>query len=392
LSFDPISNITQLTLTKEQFEQLIARPIVLVEQDRQNHPEVSVSITRALHTDQINYSLYSTLLAKKSEKIDLQSTVLLSDIQPGETITISFISKESDENYTALIKIAGDYPFLKRDFRLRWGEYDVSHPILTLDAQDLFALEKAALSILLDGKQLKQTDRPIIGSYASGRNDGKWAGYSLRNPAYFPYSELPELIEDRLVEMQEFVQAKQEGKTYQRFLRSRPILIPYEEDKYLPLIIALDQDKPSFKTSDQILLGPHQLSYPINPVNIQKISSGFGPRVHPIYKVKRLHRGIDLIAPLGTPILAAAYGEVTEVEEKTDGYGKKIVIQHADGLSTVYAQLQSIGVQVGDRVQKKTIIGTLGSSGASTGPHLHFEIHEDGRPKDPMDYLPELEK
>lgn len=134
------------------------------------------------------------------------------------------------------------------------------------------------------------------------------------------------------------------------------------------------------------------LSYPIEMAAITKISSGFGPRIHPIFKERRLHRGIDLLAPLGTPVIAAALGEVIEVEEKSSGYGKKIIIQHAEGLSTLYAQLQSISVKEGDHVNKGIMIGTVGSSGSSTGPHLHFEVRKDDQAKDPMDYLPELEK
>ncbi|GAB5553912.1 MAG: hypothetical protein Sapg2KO_35030 [Saprospiraceae bacterium] len=127
---------------------------------------------------------------------------------------------------------------------------------------------------------------------------------------------------------------------------------------------------------------------PINKELLQSLSSGYGMRIHPINKKKQFHRGVDFTAPLGTTVKASAMGEVIEVERLTTGYGKKIVIQHAEGYQTLYAQLQSINVKVGEKVRMGQHIGTVGSSGQSTGPHLHFELLKDDKPLDPEKFLP----
>ena len=130
---------------------------------------------------------------------------------------------------------------------------------------------------------------------------------------------------------------------------------------------------------------------PIEKDKINKVSSKYGMRVHPILKKKQLHRGIDIVAPLGTPILAVENGEVIEADEKAYGYGKKVVIRHANGLLTLYAQMQSISVKVGDQLNQGQQLGELGSSGLSTNPHLHFEVRKNKVAQDPMKFLPEID-
>lgn len=112
------------------------------------------------------------------------------------------------------------------------------------------------------------------------------------------------------------------------------------------------------------------------------ITSSFGFRLDPLTQLPSLHEGIDLVAPVGTPILATAAGEVTKAEY-AHAYGHWVEVRHADGFSTRYAHLQTILVHVGDRVTPQTSLGTLGNSGRSTGPHLHYEVHYKGRSMHP---------
>jgi len=119
-----------------------------------------------------------------------------------------------------------------------------------------------------------------------------------------------------------------------------------------------------------------------------RISSGFGMRIHPIHKTKRMHQGLDLIAPTGTPVQATANGTVHKVKVSKGGYGKHIIIQHDEEYQTLYAQLSSITVQEGQVVKEGDIIGAVGSSGASTGPHLHYEVIKNGMHEDPREYFP----
>ncbi|MDI6799392.1 MAG: peptidoglycan DD-metalloendopeptidase family protein [Actinomycetota bacterium] len=116
------------------------------------------------------------------------------------------------------------------------------------------------------------------------------------------------------------------------------------------------------------------------------ITSGFGMRFHPILKVYRMHTGIDIGAPYGQPILSAQSGTVIFASWQ-GGYGRTIIIDHGGGISTIYAHTSALNFNVGQKVNKGDIIGLVGSTGYSTGPHLHFEIREGGEPKNPMNWF-----
>ncbi len=117
------------------------------------------------------------------------------------------------------------------------------------------------------------------------------------------------------------------------------------------------------------------------------VVSDFGWRIHPILGIELFHTGIDIAAPYGTPIKAAASGTVT-MAAWYGGYGNCTIIDHGDGLSTLYAHQSSFKVSGGQTVAQGQLIGYVGSTGLSTGPHLHFETRVNGEPVDPMRYLP----
>lgn len=113
---------------------------------------------------------------------------------------------------------------------------------------------------------------------------------------------------------------------------------------------------------------------------------GFGFRMHPIKKVRKFHSGQDFGAATGTPVGASADG-VASVRWDPDGYGKYIILTHSNGLSTLYAHLSAVHITKGSQVKKGDVIGLVGSTGGSTGPHLHFEIRKNGQYLDPMKFL-----
>lgn len=117
-----------------------------------------------------------------------------------------------------------------------------------------------------------------------------------------------------------------------------------------------------------------------------RISSPFGYRIHPVYKVRKLHTGIDIDAPMGAKIVAANSGKVI-LAGWNGGYGNCIIIDHGGGLATLYGHQSKLLVSVGDRVDKGDTIGKVGSTGVSTGPHLHFEVRKKGTPVNPRDYV-----
>ncbi len=119
-----------------------------------------------------------------------------------------------------------------------------------------------------------------------------------------------------------------------------------------------------------------------------RISSGFGYRTHPIYRYRHFHSGIDIVASSGTSIRAAATGYVTEAGYHS-AMGNYIKISHGNGFTTVYMHSQRLHVSSGQTVEKGQVIATVGSTGSSTGPHLHYEVHLYGTPVNPTRFIME---
>jgi murein DD-endopeptidase MepM/ murein hydrolase activator NlpD len=131
-----------------------------------------------------------------------------------------------------------------------------------------------------------------------------------------------------------------------------------------------------------------ELTWPLT--GPMKITSPYGERVHPIIGEEAFHRGVDLRAHYGSPILAPADGVVLYIGRKT-AYGNMVVVLHGGGIATVYGHLWKFAVQPCERVQKGQLLGYTGNTGFSTGPHLHFEVRQDGEPTNPLEWLPPIE-
>ncbi len=114
--------------------------------------------------------------------------------------------------------------------------------------------------------------------------------------------------------------------------------------------------------------------------------SGYGMRIHPVHKIPKMHYGLDFTAPPGTPVRVSGDGKVVRVRKDKSGYGNNITIDHGYGYKTLYAHLKDINVREGEKVKKGEEIGTVGNSGTSTAPHLHYEVRYKGSPVDPIHY------
>lgn len=126
---------------------------------------------------------------------------------------------------------------------------------------------------------------------------------------------------------------------------------------------------------------------PISNKQLIALASGYGMRIHPVYKVKKLHAGIDFAATIGTPIYATADGKVAVVDVKFSGYGKVVEIDHGFGYRTRYAHMHDFAVRVGQQVKRGDLIGYVGNTGLSTAPHLHYEVMINGNHVDPVHYF-----
>ena len=123
---------------------------------------------------------------------------------------------------------------------------------------------------------------------------------------------------------------------------------------------------------------------PVSNADLKRIASGFGYRIDPVYKTVKLHPGLDFAAPAGTPIYATANGTVEFAGNRGDGYGNNVIINHGYGYKTLFGHMFKIKARGGQRVTRGEVIGWVGSTGKSTGPHCHYEVIKNGNKIDPI--------
>ncbi len=126
---------------------------------------------------------------------------------------------------------------------------------------------------------------------------------------------------------------------------------------------------------------------PVNNKELKRMVSGYGWRIDPVYGTRKMHWGLDFTADVGTDVYSTGDGVVEELEVNSWGYGKEIVINHGFGYKTRYAHLSSFVVNKGDTVKRGDLIGFVGSTGKSTGPHLHYEVEKDGHKVNPINFF-----
>jgi murein DD-endopeptidase MepM/ murein hydrolase activator NlpD len=125
---------------------------------------------------------------------------------------------------------------------------------------------------------------------------------------------------------------------------------------------------------------------PISNKDLKRTASGWGYRIHPIYKIRKFHYGMDFTAPTGTEVYATGNGVVELVESSMRGYGNEMIINHGYGYKTLYGHMNGFNVKQGQQIKRGDVIGFVGSSGLSTAPHLHYEILLNGEKVNPVNY------
>ncbi len=126
---------------------------------------------------------------------------------------------------------------------------------------------------------------------------------------------------------------------------------------------------------------------PVANKDLKRIGSGFGVRIDPIYKVPRMHEGIDFTAPIGTPIYATGNGTVSLVDYGSRDYGNHVILTHGYGYQTLYGHMSRVKVKIGQKVNRGDVIGYVGNTGKSTGPHCHYEVIKNGRKINPINFF-----
>jgi murein DD-endopeptidase MepM/ murein hydrolase activator NlpD len=153
----------------------------------------------------------------------------------------------------------------------------------------------------------------------------------------------------------------------------------YIQSKSLDDIINLAEDK-------EKLLAAIPAIMPVRKEDLTRMASGYGWRSDPFTKARKMHRGMDFTAPTGTPVYAAGNGKIIRADNTASGFGEHIEIDHGYGYSTIYAHLSKYNVKAGQKVKRGDLIGFVGNTGRSSGPHLHYEVHKNGQPINPINF------
>ena len=152
----------------------------------------------------------------------------------------------------------------------------------------------------------------------------------------------------------------------------------------------IEAQKKSYNEVEELVKNKEQLLartpaiQPVSNKDLNRIASGFGYRIDPVYKTTKFHAGLDFSAPQGTPIYATADGTVTTSGNTGNGYGNHVIINHGFGYETLYGHMVRVKARNGQAVKRGEVIGWVGSTGKSTGPHCHYEVHKYGDKIDPI--------
>jgi murein DD-endopeptidase MepM/ murein hydrolase activator NlpD len=151
------------------------------------------------------------------------------------------------------------------------------------------------------------------------------------------------------------------------------------QSKSLDAILKLAKEKDK-------LLSAIPAIQPVRNENLKSMASGFGYRTDPFTKARKMHEGMDFTAKIGTPIYATGDGVIERADNTASGFGNHIVIQHGFGYETLYGHLSRYNCRSGQRIKRGDVIGYVGSTGRSEGPHLHYEVHKNGKVVNPLNF------
>lgn len=182
---------------------------------------------------------------------------------------------------------------------------------------------------------------------------------------------------NRYRKMEGFQNSKLIKETAQRMDRITKQV--YVQSKSFDDIMDLAEDKSEMLTAIPAI-------QPVSNQELRRLASGYGYRVDPFTKARKMHFGMDFSAEIGTPVYATGHGKIIRADARSSGYGKHIRIDHGYGYITLYAHLNEYNVRVGQEVERGEIIGYVGNTGRSRGPHLHYEVHLNDAKLNPVNF------
>lgn len=311
----------------------------------------SLEDTIAATTEQIS-DTESRLASAEAELQNLQS-----DLQTAETAyeavriaavgRLQFLQRQQDrEGWAVLLQSSNFNEFLERRYQLR--------RVYQADQQFLVTLKEQA-DVIKAQRQIVEEQKNRVAL----------------------------LRQELLAKKQQYeAEATQQTQLISRLKQDRAALAAAQSQlaRDSEAIAALIREKVAASTN--VVRGTGIFVYPVNG----RITSGFGNRRHPILGRNRFHAGVDFGASHGTPIYAADSGKVI-FSGWYGGYGRAVIVDHGGGITTLYAHASRLYVSVGQAVTRGQAIAAIGSTGLSTGPHLHFEVRQNGNPVNPMAYL-----
>ena len=233
------------------------------------------------------------------------------------------------------------------------------------------------------------------------------------NDNYYVLNDKIKKLQEQMSELE-----KRDNHVYREIFEASPIpdsarAKALQQQKEIQLVQAMDQDNlttsivntlntlssriametksyneiEGFIKNKEQLLACTPAIQPVSNKDLSRIASGFGYRIDPVYKTTKFHAGLDFAAPQGTPIYATANGTVETAGNTGNGYGNHVVINNGYGYETLFGHMYKVKVRPGQKVKRGEVIGWVGSTGKSTGPHCHYEVHRNGDPVDPVYYF-----
>jgi murein DD-endopeptidase MepM/ murein hydrolase activator NlpD len=316
-------------------------------------------------------------VSKAIEELDQKLNVAedeLSNVEGLLSLLENQIAVTTRELERASSDASGQKELLKKRVRVMYENGNVGYLSVILDSTS-FSDFISRLDFL---KKIVNFDMNLLGKMKSHRD-------SVADKRNELESELKEKerLKNQIGEKKEKVEvAKQDREKTLNDLTKDLKELERQEDKFLAQSKEFEKKIIALQSSNKYIGG--KIGWPAP--GHTRITSPYGYRTHPILKKKKLHTGIDIAVPSGTSIIAANSGKVI-FSGYNGGYGNTVIIDHGGKISTLYAHNSKLLVKVGDEVEKGKVITKSGSTGLSTGPHLHFEVRENGKHVDPMKYL-----